>query len=101
MRRAKHGFLVALALVSCPCHAALLVALLAGTGLGAVVGAHTGLLVGALTLVFLGAVAGLLLAGREAPQRERTPEAAQVVTTRAGCCTVPDAPGPARTGKGA
>ncbi len=97
MQRVKHGFLVALALVSCPCHAAILVALLAGTGLGAVVAAHTGLLVGALTLVFLGAIAGLFLTGREAPQRERTPEAAQVRAAHADCCAVPGASSPART----
>lgn len=54
MLRLKHGFAVALAALTCPCHLPLLAALLAGTALGSYI---------ATNLVSLVAVFGLLFAG--------------------------------------
>ncbi len=93
MHRLKQGALVALAVVTCPCHAVLLLALLAGTGLGAAIAAHTGALVGALALVFLGAVVGLFRANQTpAPQSARGAESTPEGPQGADCCAVPGAP---------
>ncbi len=45
--------LLGLAVLTCPCHLPILLALLAGTGLAGVVGRHFGLVFGALTAMFL------------------------------------------------
>ena len=62
MQRLEPGIFLDLALVSCPCHVPLVLALLAGTGAGAVLAAHGPLFVAALALIFLGTLAALLRA---------------------------------------
>lgn len=61
----RTGFAAALAVVACPCHVPLIVALFAGTTFGASLASHTGLLYGAMTALFLGAlVMGFARTGR-------------------------------------
>lgn len=45
--------MAALAVVTCPCHLPLLVAVLAGTTLGAALGEHWGLTLGVLSVLFV------------------------------------------------
>ena len=98
MQRLKQGGLVALAVVSCPCHAVLLLALLAGTGFGAAFAAHSGALVGVLTLVFLGALVGLFRANQtKAAQPAHDADDSPGGPQRAACCTVPFVAQSART----
>lgn len=65
MRQWKSGLLVALAVVTCPCHVPIVLTLLAGTTVGGLLAAHTGLLITGMAFIFVGtlAVAGFL-AGR-------------------------------------
>lgn len=65
MSRPPRAVALLIAAVTCPCHAPLLVALLAGTGAGTVLAAHLGLVAAVLALLFVGAlVLGLSRAGR-------------------------------------
>lgn len=67
----KGYLLLGLALLTCPCHLPILLALLAGTGLAGVVGQHFALAFGALAVVFVGSVLLGLRALRPVPVHER------------------------------
>lgn len=56
MRSLKHGFAVALAALTCPCHLPLLAVLLAGTALGSYIATNLAPLVAAFGLLFAGAL---------------------------------------------
>ncbi|MFQ5899490.1 MAG: mercury resistance protein [Candidatus Methylomirabilia bacterium] len=55
-RSVKGYFLVGLAVVTCPCHLPLLVALLAGTGLAGVLSQYFGIVLLALSAIFVAAL---------------------------------------------
>jgi mercuric ion transport protein len=103
MQTVKHGLAVLLALVTCPCHLPLLLALPAGTGAGVALAAHTGLVAGALTPIFMAALAFLVLANRGVPtaMAEALPgedPAAPARTDRACCEAAPELAAPGRIG---
>ncbi len=56
MSTLRTGLAAALAVIACPCHVPLILALLAGTTFGASLASHTGLLYGAMTALFVGAL---------------------------------------------
>ncbi len=56
MPKLRTGLGAVLAVVACPCHVPLIIALVAGTTFGASLASHTGLLYGALTALFVGAL---------------------------------------------
>ncbi len=70
LRRSVKGYLLlGLAIVTCPCHLPLLLAVLAGTSVAGVLSQHFGLTVLALTLIF---VPALLLGLRALRRAEQT-----------------------------
>ncbi len=52
----RAGLGAVLAVVACPCHVPLIIALVAGTTFGATLANHAGLLYGAMTALFVGAL---------------------------------------------
>lgn len=52
----RTGLAAALAVIACPCHVPLILALLAGTTFGASLASHTGFLYGSMTALFVGAL---------------------------------------------
>jgi mercuric ion transport protein len=67
----KGYLLLGLAVLTCPCHLPILLALLAGTGVAGVVGQHVGLVFGALAVVFIASLLLGLRALRPVPVNER------------------------------
>jgi len=78
LRTSLKGYvLLGLAVLTCPCHLPILLALLAGSGLAGIVARHFGLVFGALAAVFVGSLLLGLRALRSTQVHEkgaRTPE---------------------------
>lgn len=93
MPKLRTGLAAALAVVACPCHVPLIIALFAGTTFGASLASHTGLLYGAMTGLFVVAVALVFVRTRATTDATSTPPGPEHEERCESCAVTQGRPG--------